>query len=290
MSSKRKFSEFNSGPSGAGDTRDHTSGYHNSKYNNNKRKKGPSHEKPTSISWLKKRARTIERRLNHNDSLPANVKHDLEKELDHHRQKLDDLADSRKRQAMIKKYHMVRFFERKKADRLAKKLRTQLEAATDKGEKKRLQADLHIAEVDALYAKYFPHRERYVSLYPVSSSSDSGAQEETKTEESSGAAKFLHTERPPMWETIEKAAQKGTSALIQIQERKSMVVDQRSKSTEERPSKQLPTAKTGQPKTKQTFTSQSAEVHEGKSKHQPLPSHSSSSSDNESDGGFFEEG
>ncbi|KAJ8124450.1 hypothetical protein O1611_g9190 [Lasiodiplodia mahajangana] len=287
MSSKRKFSEFNAESSAAGNTREHTSGYHNSKFN--KRKKGPSQEKPTSISWLKKRARTIERRLNHNDSLPANVKHDLEKELDHHRQKLEDLADSRKRQAMIKKYHMVRFFERKKADRLAKKIRTQLGATKDEEEEKRLQADLHIAEVDALYAKYFPHRERYVSLYPVSSSPDSGAQGETKTEDSSGAARFLHTERPPLWGTIEKAAEKGTSALVQIQERKSPV-NPRSVPSQEQSSRHSPAAKADQPKAKNSFASESAEAPKSKGKHQPLPDASSTGSDDDSDGGFFEEG
>lgn len=107
MSSKRKFSDFKSEPSADGETREYAPSHQNSK---NKKKNGPSKEKPTSISWVKKRARTIERRLNHKDSLPANVKHDLEKELDHHKQKLDDFADSRKRQSMIKKYHMVRFF------------------------------------------------------------------------------------------------------------------------------------------------------------------------------------
>ncbi|KAI1128520.1 hypothetical protein F5Y10DRAFT_277341 [Nemania abortiva] len=287
MSSKRKFSEFNTESSTAGNTREHRSHYHNSKYN--KRKHGPSKEKPTTISWVKKRARTIERRLNHNDSLPANVKHDLEKELDHHRQKLDDFADSRKRQSMIRKYHMVRFFERKKADRLAKKIRTQLGAATDEEEKTRLQADLHIAEVDALYAKYFPHRERYVSLYPVSSSSDPGAEGETKTEDSSGAAKFLHAERPPLWGTIEKAAEEGILALGQIQERKS-AVDSRSKPSQQRPSKPSSAAKPGQLKAKNTSATESADPPKGKAKHQPLPKPEDSSDDDDSDGGFFEEG
>lgn len=106
MNSKRKFSEFNTEPPAAGETREYAPSHRDSK----NKKKGPSKEKPASISWVKKRARTIERRLNHKDSLPANVKHDLEKELDHHKQKLDDLADGRKRKTMINKYHMVRFF------------------------------------------------------------------------------------------------------------------------------------------------------------------------------------
>ncbi|KAI8947646.1 hypothetical protein F4801DRAFT_495725 [Xylaria longipes] len=269
MSSKRKFSEYSAESSVAAETRDHAPSYQSSKH---KKKKGPSKEKPTSINWLKKRARTIERRLNREDSLPANVKHDLEKELDHHKQKLVDLADGKRRSDMIKKYHMVRFFERKKADRLAKQIRTQLETTTDEEERKTLQADLHIAEVDSLYAKYFPHRERYVSLYPVSSLSQKGA----KAEDASTAARSLHTERPPLWDTIEKTSKKGTRALVQIQERKS-AGDLKSKPSQERPSKH-------------SSTLESTDRHKAKSKRQQLPESPDSGGGDESDGGFFEEG
>ncbi|KAI1743946.1 hypothetical protein F4680DRAFT_407999 [Xylaria scruposa] len=269
MNSKRKFSEYSAETSVASETHEHTPSYQSSKH---KKKKGPSKERPTSINWLKKRARTIERRLNREDSLPANVKHELEKELDHHKQKLDDLADGKRRSAMIKKYHMVRFFERKKADRLSKQIRTQLETITDQEERKKLQADLHIAEVDALYAKYFPHRERYVSLYPVSSLSQKGE----KAEEASAAARSLHTERPLLWDTIEKASKKGIRALVQIQERKS-AADSKSKSSQESSPKQSSTTKAGQVKVR------------SKDKHQQLPESPASSGD-ESDGGFFEEG
>ncbi|KAI0481604.1 hypothetical protein F4859DRAFT_426355 [Xylaria cf. heliscus] len=268
MSSKRKFSEYSAESSVASESREHPSSYQSSKH---KKKKGPSKEKPTSTNWLKKRARTIERRLNREDSLPANVKHELEKELVHHKQKLDDLADGRKRSAMIKKYHMVRFFERKKADRLAKQLRTQLETTTDEGERKKLQAELHIAEVDSLYAKYFPHRERYVSLYPVSSLSQKGA----KAEDASAAARSLHTERPLLWDTIEKASQKGIRALVQIQERKS-AADSKSKSSQEQSS--IHSSK-----------QESTDRHKVKGKRQQIPDPPDTGRDDESDGGFFEE-
>ncbi|KAI0542290.1 hypothetical protein GGR58DRAFT_453414 [Xylaria digitata] len=274
MSSKRKFSEFDTESSTAGERHERTPGHQSSKY---KKKRDSSKDKPSSINWLKKRARTIERRLNRKDSLPANVQHDLEKELDHHKQKLDDLADGKKRNNMIKKYHMVRFFERKKADRLAKQIRKQLGTTTNEEEKKKLQADLHIAEVDALYAKYFPHRERYVSLYPILAPGPD-AQGGPKTEDASAAARSLHTERPPLWGTIEEAAKKGTSALVRIQERKS-AVDSGSKSTQERPSK-----------AKNPFTSESAGSNKGNSKRQRLPEPSGPSNDDDSDGGFFEEG
>jgi hypothetical protein len=108
MSSKRKFSEVSSADhSGAAETSQHAHDHRDSK---NKKKKASSKVKPTSINWTKTRARTIERRLKRADGLPANVRHDLEKELDHHKLKLEDLADQKKRKDMISKYHMVRFF------------------------------------------------------------------------------------------------------------------------------------------------------------------------------------
>ncbi|KAI1437741.1 hypothetical protein GGR50DRAFT_643979 [Xylaria sp. CBS 124048] len=288
MSSKRKFSDYNADSSAAGQTHDHAPSYQGSKH---KRKKGPSQEKPTSVNWLKKRARTIERRLNREDiSLPANVKHDLEKELDHHRQKLEHIADSRQRSNMIKKYHMVRFFERKKATRLAKQIQTQLETAKDEEERKKLQAHLHIAEVDALYAKYHPHRERYISLYPVSSG---GA--ETKTEDaSSAAARSLQSERPPLWSVIEKAAKKGTQALVQIQERKS--ADAQSKpsqdSSERQSADKSKQSKRAKAKGASALdpTSSRKDNRKQQQQQQAPPESPDSGEDNDSDGGFFEDG
>lgn len=107
--------------------------------------------------------------------------------------------------------------ERKKADRLAKQIRTQLESAEGE-EKERLQAELHIAEIDGTYARFFPHRERYISLYPVSGSSVSEKEEE-KVDVASKAALALRTERPPIWHDIERAAKKGMPALVSIRER-----------------------------------------------------------------------
>ncbi|KAI0971650.1 hypothetical protein F4678DRAFT_70530 [Xylaria arbuscula] len=282
MSSKRKFSEFGAESSAAGETRSRIPGYQKPKF---KKARNVSQDNLASIAWIKKRARTIERRLNHSASLPANVQHDLEKELEHHRQKIDDQSDKKKRNDMIKKYHMVRFFERKKADRLVKQLRTQLEATTDKEEKKKFEADLHIAEIDALYPRYFPHRERYVSLYP-SPSSDQDAQGSAKAEDASAAARSLNTERPPLWGEIEKAAKKGTWALTQIQERRLT----RSKAPREGPSKHSSVAKAGPLKTKTPSAPESADSNRGKGKRQQPTEPSDSGSDGDSDGGFFEEG
>ncbi|KAI0200428.1 hypothetical protein F4808DRAFT_428770 [Astrocystis sublimbata] len=275
MASKRDYSEYSTDPSGAGEAHEHAPNYQNAKH---KKRKGPSTEKPSSVNWLKKRARTIERRLNREeDSLPANVRHELEKELDHHKQKLDHLVDGKKRSTMITKYHMVRFFERKKADRLARQIRTQLKSVTGEEERERLQADLHIAEVDALYAKHFPYREPYISLYPVSSKTD-----DAKAGDASAAQRSLRTERPPVWDTIEKASQEGVRALVKIQERKS-VADAKNQASEE---------KVGRSRSRNSSALESTGRHTANSKHRQAPEaqDSGGNDDDESDGGFFEEG
>lgn len=60
------------------------------------------------------------------------------------------------RRIVLAKYHMVRFFERKKADRLAKQIETQIELSKDAEETEKLKQDLHVAQIDSLYAKFFP--------------------------------------------------------------------------------------------------------------------------------------
>ena len=67
--------------------------------------------KEESLSWVKKRARDIERRFQQDNSkLPANVMNDLERELAAHRARLDEEKYKKLRSKMISKYHMVRFF------------------------------------------------------------------------------------------------------------------------------------------------------------------------------------
>ncbi|KAI1338034.1 hypothetical protein F5Y15DRAFT_141274 [Xylariaceae sp. FL0016] len=237
---------------------------------------------PKSLQWVKKRIRTIERRFKTGQNLPANVQNDLEQELAYHKQNLDERADEKKRSSMIKKYHMVRFHERKKADRLAKQIQSQLEKATDPTEIERLKADLHIAKVDSLYSRYFPHRERYVGLYS-GASLGLGVQSGTAPEDAGSASRALHSERPPMWKTIEKAAEKGTSALTEIRERKL------AKTRKKRESSQGTNAgASGQQKEKGATSSSHAGSNKGRSKSKEEASDSGSSSDDDSDGGFFE--
>ncbi|KAK8050554.1 hypothetical protein PG994_012284 [Apiospora phragmitis] len=174
--------------------------------------------RPDHLNWVKKRARDIERRFRTGQNLPADKRNDLERELAHYKQKIQEASGGKQRKQMIKKYHMVRFFERKKADKLAKQIQKQLETCEDEEERKQLEKDLHVAEIDGQYARNFPYLEAYVSLYPVKSlglSTQGGEQPET----ASTAAKALRNERPPLWHAIEQAVKEGIPALIAIRER-----------------------------------------------------------------------
>lgn len=192
-------------------------------------KHGPSKKKPkqgrknsgaedASINAMKTRARTIQRRLQKQPGdekpMPANVQKDLERELVALKQRIQEALDKRLRSNMIGKYHMVRFFERKKAQRLVKKIQKELGEAKDPDEIAKLQKDLHIAQVDVNYAIYFPFLEQYVSLYP------SAAKASKETGDAPMAELALHAERPPMWATVEEAMEQGERALVRLQNRR----------------------------------------------------------------------
>lgn len=205
------------------------------------RKMGPDKKhkaKEGSKAWVKKRARTLQRRFQRDQgNIPADVQTNLERELAAHQQRIEQDKDRKLRNTMISKYHMVRFFgemipvshhsascpiltgwvsERRKAERLAKKLRKSLATTDDPSETASIKADLHIAEVDEAYARYFPFMERYKSLYPPQSKE----KDETTPPGESAWRVVLRTERPPMWKTIEEALEAGPRALEALRDRR----------------------------------------------------------------------
>ena len=109
MSAKRDFSEMERQVDREKDASHETT----EPYQPHKKQKFKKHKaKEGSMNWLKKRARTIERRFQRDENLPIDVKRELERELASHRQTVDRSAGDKKRKNMIKKYHMIRFFGR----------------------------------------------------------------------------------------------------------------------------------------------------------------------------------
>ncbi|EEU46070.1 uncharacterized protein NECHADRAFT_100142 [Fusarium vanettenii 77-13-4] len=255
--------------------------------------------------WAKKRTRTIERLLKRNHDLPANVHNDLERELAALKSTVSDKAFQKKRSAMISKYHMVRFFERKKASRLAKQLRKKIEETEAPEELEELKRDLHVAEVDEAYTQHFPHAETYISLYPVDKR-EKDADDDKNDYTPLKQRGLLHTERPPIWSEVEQALKEGPSALRGLRERRSpggVEEEAKPQRRENKPKAQAsvskPVAKT-QPK-QQTFKDKSTSNNKDDSgaamnrrerrrlMHQNKQPVVKSDDDDSDGGGFFEE-
>lgn len=190
-----------------------------------------------SLHEVKRRARNIKRRFAKGDDLPRDVQQRFERELAQCKEQIDEIAHKKQRQDMISKYHRVRFFgtcpqcarvsaresvantpcaERKKAERLRKKLKKQADEATDPEETARIEADLHIADVDYHYTRYFPFLEKYESLY----TSPENPKDDDDADGQPAAMRALHSERPPMWKAVEEAMGNGEAALVELQERR----------------------------------------------------------------------
>ncbi|KAK3901842.1 hypothetical protein C8A05DRAFT_34473 [Staphylotrichum tortipilum] len=181
---------------------------------NRPRKRKPQPVDLDNLNAIKKRARAIERLLaRDNLKLPANKQKDLERELAAHKLRIEGARAKKDRSKMIQKYHMVRFFERKKAMRFAKQLEKKIAKATDEDEAAQLKADLHVAQVDIDYAIYFPFMEAYISLYAAAASGE-------KKDDDTTAAQYLRTPRPPMWSVVEKTREEGQAALERLQNRR----------------------------------------------------------------------
>ena len=74
------------------------------------RRAEPTLFKPQSVNPLKKKIRDITRLLERSEDLPPGVRIEHERALASYKQDLVAADDEKRRQKMIKKYHMVRFF------------------------------------------------------------------------------------------------------------------------------------------------------------------------------------
>ncbi|KAK4106629.1 hypothetical protein N658DRAFT_415965 [Parathielavia hyrcaniae] len=247
---------------------------------NRPHKSKPAAANPDSLSAIKKRARAIERLLaRDNVKLPANKQNDLERELAAHKQRIADMGFKKERSKMIAKYHMVRFFERKKAARFAKQLERKVAQAADPEEVAQLRADLHVAQVDIDYARYFPFMEPYVSLYAAAAAGEKDA--------TNKAAHYLRTPRPPMWAIVEKTREEGQAALERLQNRR----PQTSVSAEvaDKPAKRNVSVKqSSSKKTKEAPEPKTKNPARGKP-NKTSEDETAEDSDDSDGGGFFEE-
>ena len=129
---------------------------------------------------IKKRIRDIERLLlKKKDILPDTVLLEKERTLDALRLELENSEMNQKAKKYASKYHMVRFFERKKALKKYNQLLKKIETIKD-DEREDFNKRLNERKIDVCYVVNFPKTEKYVSLYP--SAADAENNEKSKSD------------------------------------------------------------------------------------------------------------
>ncbi|KAF2875501.1 hypothetical protein BDV95DRAFT_484865 [Massariosphaeria phaeospora] len=244
-------------------------------------------QKTTSSSELRSRIRDLKRLLDRVDCdpkyrMPANVRVDRERELETCEHELAEKTAAKReaefRTKIIGKYHQVRFFDRRKATRILKRLYKELTSLEDQSERADLLRRIHNVEVDLSYTTYYPLLKPYSSLYPKTSQGASKSDEPTNDDELSNQQSGDQVDGPKgdpeMWKAVEQAMIEGT--LRQLRDSKPGAVTRRleDKVSEEKKQKKKDKRKPQSGTMQQMLkdTKASAVPDEG----------------DESDGGFFE--
>ncbi|PGH17313.1 hypothetical protein AJ79_01197 [Helicocarpus griseus UAMH5409] len=180
-----------------------------------------------AASVLKGKIRDIKRLLSRTDKLPADVRIEKERALLGYQRDLEIVEAKKKRSAMIKKYHFVRFLERKTATRQLKKLLRQKKDLTesnsetlpDKQTLDALEEQIYTTRVDLNYSIYCPLTEKYISLYPTNQRSDKDGNNSDNKQpepepEDSHIIRNSSGEKPPLWYTVEQCMKDGTLDLL----------------------------------------------------------------------------
>ena len=115
---------------------------------------------------VSQRVRSLKRLLN-NDKLEPAARRAKQAELDALTNAKQTLDKKRRQKLNSKKYHKVRFFERRKCERKIGKLQKQAAAAEDAGGADALRTALEEARADLLYVQHFPRHKKYLSLFPA---------------------------------------------------------------------------------------------------------------------------
>ncbi|KAI9367850.1 hypothetical protein BJX61DRAFT_266826 [Aspergillus egyptiacus] len=190
------------------------------------KKKAPPREKDdrnhVSVNELKRRIRDVKRLLNKPD-LPADVRIVQERALSGYEKELADEEKRRERSKMIKKYHFVRFLDRKTAtkelNRLTKKQEalansTDIDSETKAKKLEKLAARIHVARVNLNYTIYYPLMEKYISIYAELKKKKDESAEQQEPEEEVVIASSKAAERTAMWAVVEKCMEEGTLDLL----------------------------------------------------------------------------
>ncbi|KAL3468453.1 hypothetical protein BJX64DRAFT_245970 [Aspergillus heterothallicus] len=254
----------------------------------------PAH---TSVNDLKRRIRDVKRLLNKPD-LPADKRILQERALKGYEKELADEEGRRERSKMIKKYHFVRFLDRKTATKEVNRLTRQHDelanSSTTDGDTKtkkqlaKLAARIHTATVNMNYTIYYPLTDKYISIYAEKKQkkragehgANEGQSEEAAAEADTGSGA---AERAAMWRVVEKCMEEGTLDLLR-EGKLDANGDKKSKS--EIVSKDVSGKKDKEKGSNKPKPRKGDTTKDKKTKHSP--SKEEEEEEDESDGGFFE--
>jgi len=263
---------------------------------------------------LKARIRDLDRLLRHGAGLPANVRVDREREVVALRARLADTVQEARRRRRIARYHMVRFFERKKAARVLRRAEREREEARAGGAEevvlRRLEERVRRARVDFNYAVYSPLEWKYCALWPKAKKEDGdeaegkdeyGAEDEevcnmeedVGDEQHSAVSEPATRGDPVMWERVRKATEEGQKALEALRDSTTSTiapsdsVSQKSQPKEPKEPKSEQKRKPSERTTNEKSVSKKAKL-ELRDRKYPDRQNQNDQSDEESDGGFFE--
>lgn len=159
---------------------------------------------------IKKRIRDIERLLaKKRDTLPDTVIIEKERSLQALKYELDQAQLKQKVKKNSKKYHMVRFFERKKAMRRYKN------ALKNDDEEETLQR-----KIDLCYVVNFPKSEKYIALYPNEEADSAKTNERREFFRGKIAKQFENGSLPVPLEDILKGKKLGEGDSVAFEEQK----------------------------------------------------------------------
>ena len=183
-----------------------------------------SFKKAHPVNELKSQIRSLTRLLEHeheNDRLPATVRVDKERALQSAKYELGVAERAKRRSEVIGRWHKVRFFDRRTAEKRVRRLRRELErhgsgdgGGEDEGEREVPEEMMRDAEVDVMYAQYYPLEVPYVPLFPRKKAEEGKGNGESGEDEEDGVrGKDDVTERkgdPEMWLRVKQCMADGT--------------------------------------------------------------------------------
>ncbi|KAK9461301.1 uncharacterized protein V1516DRAFT_675583 [Lipomyces oligophaga] len=137
----------------------------------------------SSVSRLKKKIRDLERLLsrdrNNQKNTAALARREQERALAALKYELNTALRGTKKKKLEQKYHHVRFFERRKADRKVNQSKRALKLAQETGVERDIQIakkNYAFAAQQLIYIVLFPESEKYISLYAGDSLSSLNSQ------------------------------------------------------------------------------------------------------------------